>query len=444
MTFYKKRIFSYLLFLSSIFLIVYLYYRSEVIWNGNNEQYYRIYKNISYFLIIFSIVTFFLSSKIYNYLIIILLSTILSLYSFEFYTALNKNKDIHLDYKKEIYKKQTGENYDVRSVEEVYEDLKKIDKTATVKVNPSNYLNYSNNDIFPLSGISKSKTVYQNENGYYMIYDSDRYGFNNPDDQWDNNEIEYLLIGDSFVHGAAVNRPDDIASVLRFLSGKKAISLGYSANGPLIELASLVEYFGENNSLTARNVLWFFTDNDIQGLIYELENELLKRYLHDENFKQNLLNKQDEVDSIAQATINKVKSDKVKFNIIRNLKLYNIRDLIFNLNKQNKQDNLLIPEELHQIFLRVKNISNLKQSNLFFIYIPDPRLYFDNNYSYYIRENIKKIIENLNIPIIDIHELLSLKETNIKKLYPFEQFGHYNPDGYNKVASEIYNYIVNF
>ena len=53
------------------------------------------------------------------------------------------------------------------------------------------------------------------KNGYYSIYESDRYGFNNPDDEWDVGEIEYLLVGDSFTHGACVNRPNDIASVLR-------------------------------------------------------------------------------------------------------------------------------------------------------------------------------------------------------------------------------------
>ena len=35
-----------------------------------------------------------------------------------------------------------------------------------------------------LSGKSFSKTICCNENGYYMIIDSDRYGFNNPDYEW--------------------------------------------------------------------------------------------------------------------------------------------------------------------------------------------------------------------------------------------------------------------
>ena len=63
--------------------------------------------------------------------------------------------------------------------------------------------------------ISDSKTINCNENGYYSIYKSDRFGFNNPDLEWDKKDIEYLLIGDSFVHGACVNRPYDIGSVFK-------------------------------------------------------------------------------------------------------------------------------------------------------------------------------------------------------------------------------------
>ena len=82
--------------------------------------------------------------------------------------------------------------------------------------------------LFPLSGQSNSETILCNENGYYSIYQSDRYGFNNPNEEWDKKEIEYLLVGDSFTHGACVNRPNDIGSQLRkrmdFLPNDRLIS----------------------------------------------------------------------------------------------------------------------------------------------------------------------------------------------------------------------------
>ena len=46
-----------------------------------------------------------------------------------------------------------------------------------------------NQELFPLSGLSNSKTIYCNENGYYSIFKSDRHGFNNPDIEWDKDEL---------------------------------------------------------------------------------------------------------------------------------------------------------------------------------------------------------------------------------------------------------------
>ena len=90
-----------------------------------------------------------------------------------------------------------------------------------------------------------AKTIFCNENGYYAIYDSDRYGYNNPDKEWNSNQIHYLLIGDPFAQGACVNRPNDISSVLRGLTNKSVINLGFGGNGTLIQYGILREYFSK-------------------------------------------------------------------------------------------------------------------------------------------------------------------------------------------------------
>ena len=41
----------------------------------------------------------------------------------------------------------------------------------------------------------------------------------------DQKNFEFLLVGDSHTHGACVNRPDDIASVLRTLTNKSVLNL---------------------------------------------------------------------------------------------------------------------------------------------------------------------------------------------------------------------------
>ena len=50
------------------------------------------------------------------------------------------------------------------------------------------------------------KTIYCNEHGYFTNFMSDRYGFNNNDEVWDSDQIEYLLIGDSFLLGSCVKK----------------------------------------------------------------------------------------------------------------------------------------------------------------------------------------------------------------------------------------------
>ena len=73
-------------------------------------------------------------------------------------------------------------------------------------------------------------------------------------------------MGDSYVHGACVNRPNDISSVLRNLSNETVLNLGYGANGPLIEYATLREYL----EIGVRKILWFyFEGNDLNDLEYE-------------------------------------------------------------------------------------------------------------------------------------------------------------------------------
>ena len=141
-----------------------------------------------------------------------------------------------------FYKKNIGERFDSRSRLEVFEETIKNDPNIGIAVYPTDYLKYMEDSLFPLSAIANTRTILCNESGEYAYYESDRYGFNNPDNEWNAKEIEYLLVGDSFTHGACVDRPNDIGSVLRTLTNKNVLNLGYGGNGPLLEYAVLREY----------------------------------------------------------------------------------------------------------------------------------------------------------------------------------------------------------
>ena len=76
-------------------MLIYTIYKSEILWDGDNRDYYKIYYLISIILICFSIISFFISKNIKQYLVISVISLLASLYLFEGY----------LIYKKELFKK---------------------------------------------------------------------------------------------------------------------------------------------------------------------------------------------------------------------------------------------------------------------------------------------------------------------------------------------------
>ena len=82
-----------------------------------------------------------------------------------------------------------------------------------VFISPSYYVN-KNIKTFPLSSFHYSEIILCNEAGRFISYFSDRYGFNNEDQEWIK-KINTILIGDSFGHGFGVNRKDNILSKIK-------------------------------------------------------------------------------------------------------------------------------------------------------------------------------------------------------------------------------------
>ena len=460
---FLKKIFSPTILTISFILLLYTFYRSEIIYDGDKSNYYKTYYLISSILICFSIISFFINDKIKQYLIISSISLIVSLYLFEGYLIFKKQlSKEQLSkgqlskgqlYKEQLYKEQTGNKYDRRKKLDIYKELKKNNNKITISYNPNYFVRRNHSSVpLPLSGPSNSETIHCNGNGYYSIYKSDRYGFNNPDIEWDKKEIEYLLAGDSFSHGACVNRPNDIGSVLRNLSNKSVLNLGMGGNGPLIEYATLREYLKTN----VKKVLYiYYEGNDFKDLKNEKKNKILIKYLKDLNFTQNLTLKQDEIDILSRKLINNEKDKKEKItkkDIRFFLKLYETRTKLNNYLPENQKPNFKHSEyflyfktkkslinEFIKILNLTKNLTKQNNSELYFVYLPTyhryTSIYDDTNYNL-----VKEIVNELKIPFIDIHKEVFGKEQNPLKLFPFELYGHYTVDGYKKVAETIYKF----
>ena len=84
-------------------------------------------------------------------------------------------------------------------------------------------------------------------------------------------------------------------------------------------------------------------------------------------------------------------------------------------------------------------------SNFYFVYLPEYSRY-QINYSNYTYNQVKQVVDELNIPFIDIHKEVFEKESNPLKLFSFGVYGnnvegyragHYNVEGYRKAAEAI-------
>ena len=183
---------------------------------------------------------------------------------------------------------KSNHKFDERSRYEYFEILREKDNSYVVTIPPyvfdRNYKKNSNElTFFPLGGISNSNTLFCNETGFFVKYKSDRYGFNNDDKEWDK-KSHILFVGDSYTHGVCVDRKDNITGFLRKHINENVglINLGQRGNGPLIELASLIEYGLVANP---KKIFWlYYEGNDLKNLEKEITHPILKNYLSNDFF----------------------------------------------------------------------------------------------------------------------------------------------------------------
>tara|TARA_B110000438_G_C15732992_1_gene615024 strand:- start:129 stop:1274 length:1146 start_codon:yes stop_codon:yes gene_type:complete len=376
----------------------------------------------------------------------------------DYYTIGGKQYYLRdVDRKKKIYKEETGKIYDERSFSTAFREESLKFKNLSL-----NYPPYfaTNSDVLYLSGVSNSTTMICNENGYFSFIESDRYGFNNPDKEWNNEEFEFILIGDSITFGQCVNRPNDIASVLRKLSNKPVLSLGYPGNGPLTEYAILREYLPKK----VKNIIWIFHDNDFGDLSSEKNKKKLAEYLtNKKDFSNNLKEKQNKIDIFLKTKKNSILTNSeiqasywnnyysFKKKTLRFFRLDKFKKFVNNIFYTNNSDNITINNKLNdfrEISMLFKELAAKNNSNLYFVYIGDHEHYksyinrkFDISYINSPAREIVKIIRDLNIPIIDTHNDFFKKESDLLAYFPFRSRGHYNVLGYKKITEFIFSKI---
>ena len=406
-----------------------------MVWNGEKRTYYYQYYLVSLILVSLSIISFYLKSKIKINISIIIISTLLTLYCLEaFLIIYGKHKGEQILNKKiELYQKKTRKHFDSRKRIEIYDELKK-EKNVGISYSGKLYFNEKKMNIFPLSGLSHVETIHCNESGYFSLYESDRYGFNNPDEEWNKKITNYLLVGDSYGQGACVDNDNNIAGNLKKLNTNyiSIINLSYDGNGPLTEYASLREYMP---NLKVKNVIWLYSANDIFNFVFELKNPILRLYLNDVNFNQNLMNKQKIIDKLIQNHID-TEYKKVTRNrkLISFFKLSQLRARFQPISSNIDYENYL--PIFKRLMSEVKTYVEKHNADLYFIYLPEFAEINSSSTSYLNRKKILNIINDLNIKSLDITPIINQLDDSLT-IFPFKSQNHYNGLGYKIVANEI-------
>jgi hypothetical protein len=318
-------------------------------------------------------------------------------------------------------------------------------------------LTMNGTETLPLGGIANRTTVFCNENGDYVIYESDEHGFHNPKGIWGAGQIDIAAIGDSFVQGFCVPSDKNFVTLLR-KRYPATLNLGKTGDGPLTELATLKEYLP---ALKPKVVLWcYFEGNDLVDLKGEKASPLLMSYLRN-NFTQGLLNQQTDIDQVLTTYVKIWRSAETLKRleaVTALIKLTHLRaHLGLDFGDYEHGQETVADSDLDlfgQILSDAKALVGMWGGTLYFVYLPCQERYanpeidnkIDNKNSNQAlslalekvryRDQVLAAVGTIGIPVIDLYPIFQTYGDPLA-LFPFRRSVHYNEEGNRLIAEEI-------
>ena len=406
--------------------------------NLNNEDVILRYKYsifVSSFIILILFFSLFLSNKIKNYLVFFISLIICTSYLLEFYLLFNKRIEFDSNIKRSIEDKKGVIN-------DTFENRIKFIREKKTKGNEIKFnfyprffidsrkyingINFKNQKIFPLGSLPNSFSFFFSESGKYPLIKFDENGFNNSDPEYNN--LDVVILGDSFAEGWSVDQNENFASILKKRS-INTVSFGKSNNSLLSEYATFVEY---GKPLKPNIILWMYFPNDVLELEGEKKSNFLMQYLDHPNFKQNLINKKTIIGEALNKVIKEEKIDLFKKNnknieekyIFKFIKLVKLRKMLKAFFFKPDYDLII------NILNKAKNATENWGGKFYFVYLP---AFYDDRF----KKEIFELLNKNQIEIIDI-ELEIFKNREIyNNLFTLEHYGHYTAEGYEKITEVI-------
>jgi len=298
-------------------------------------------------------------------------------------------------------------------------------------------------DDLPPLGANPYTDHYLCNEGYGLVkFKSDRFGFRNDDEIWDNINLlknKVLLVGDSYTHGSCVEKEDSIAG---------------NINGNIFNVA-----MGGNDPHMYNSGVNVFTNH--------IEPETLVVVIYDNDF--NINNKKDLFDNIVSEQGYICGHEPCEKIVQTSISAH---ELIISLQKNVGVDVLLPQREnlmtrligyfqfvylgrrinfikkryfsndltiiLQKLALNSKKKCESVNCNLLFVYIPNSETHRPNILAKSNRESLFDFLKDHKIQYIDMNKYF--EDFNRDDLYAV-QGSHLSPKGYKLVADKINKYI---
>lgn len=311
-------------------------------------------------------------------------------------------------------------------------------------------------EVLPLAGVPETPTVYcRTGEGEMVVYQSDALGFRNATEVPEAGKVDFVLLGDSYVHGYCVSDEYTYAAHVSKLG--PTINLGMTGTSPLAQLAIYKEYA---EHLAPNHILWFFFEqNDLSDFVKERHYSLLESYL-DATHSQQLIDINDDValsikryvdDVLESGNIPHFNPDVVKsrFDMLRDFALLARSRLALFGGKRQKTGMFAqfeLPnfsaqdwQDLDYIWQSVVDLQNETGGTLTFVYLPGPPRFAANDPSQFI-ELERKVIEHWSRLGAD-YVSLSNVVTNTDDPLSLYSRQHFTEEGYKLTADHIVEHL---
>ena len=296
--------------------------------------------------------------------------------------------------------------------------------------------------LLPLGSISQVHTVRGNETGAFLVYSGDEHGFHNPPGIWSLPRLKIAVVGDSFVQGESVPSELNMIAAIR-ARVPETLNLGHGGNGPLSELAAILEYLPVREP---RIVLWVFCEeNDLQeDLEREKRAPLMMGYLDNPPKLQHLEERQAEIDHKLRLYFESLIKSAAPQNSVASgltewIALHELALVGYQLRHPHQEDFSLF----QRVLSAAQRIVSSWNGSLVFVYLPMPANVkrapagFDRSaHSQRIREQVLRICTTLSIPILDIDNRFAAEPSHLPDyFYPYH--GHFTEKGYQRAGELV-------